>query len=64
MDGFTIWIVCPSCNGTKVKSITTGGYGNIQITQVACTDCNEKGLKFFGYGYEKSFDEIPAEPQQ
>ena len=62
MDGFTIWQICPSCNGTKKKFIPVTDGQISQLVEVDCTDCNEKGLKLWGYAYEKSFDEIPGEP--
>ena len=62
MDGFTIWRICPSCNGTKIKKIPIQDGEGYQFQEIPCTECNEKGLRFFGYGYEKSFDELPPEP--
>ena len=64
MDGFSIYKKCDVCWGKGTimvahPEITDPPHPPIEIE---CPQCSGKKFILWGYGYEKSFDEIPVEP--
>jgi len=58
VDGWKIYRLCDVCWGTGTTERTLEG--SVEI--ITCPQCHGDTIIFWGYGYEKSFDELPPEP--